>query len=202
MRQWLAEHAPLLDERVDTEQMMQLRRALVGAEPQLRHDLTALRIRVLEVALGAAGYTPDDAASLARSAFDVFYAARNEVQWFDDVEPLFRRLSARGLVLGGLSNGNADFERTGLSRWFAFHFCSADVGSSKPAPDMFHAALERAGVPAPEALHVGDSLEHDVAGARAANVAAVWLTRETVDGEAPDGVARIRSLHELDALLD
>ena len=49
-----------------------------------------------------------------------------------------------------------------------------------------------------EAVHVGDSLENDVAGARAAGIRPVLVAR---DGAAPGGVEAIRSLAELPALL-
>ena len=49
-----------------------------------------------------------------------------------------------------------------------------------------------------EAVHVGDSLENDVAGARAAGIRPVLVAR---DGAAPGGVEAVRSLAELPALL-
>ena len=44
---------------------------------------------------------------------------------------------------------------------------SAVVGEAKPAPAVFEAGLRLAGCDAAEALFVGDSVENDVAGARA-----------------------------------
>jgi putative hydrolase of the HAD superfamily len=58
-------------------------------------------------------------------------------------------------------------------------------------------------VPVHAAVHVGDSLEHDVAGAQAAGWKAVWLNRDGVPngtGLRPD--AEIASLHELDTVVD
>jgi putative hydrolase of the HAD superfamily len=54
---------------------------------------------------------------------------------------------------------------------------SAEIGRPKPAPEIFHAALESVGVTAAQAIHVGDSPEQDVAGARAAGIAPVLLRR-------------------------
>jgi putative hydrolase of the HAD superfamily len=75
---------------------------------------------------------------------------------------------------------------------------SAEVGVGKPGPAIFERALAIAGVEAGEAVHVGDSLENDVAGARAAGIRPVFVAR---DGGAPAGVEAIRSLAELPALL-
>ncbi len=202
MRAWLGRHAPRLSAQVDDQRMGAIRHDILAANPDLAHDLTALRIAVLRSALERAGYRPAAARRMAQQAFDVFFTARNEVTWFDDVAPVLSRLRASGLVLGGLSNGNADFERTGLARYFAFHVSAADVGRGKPAPDMFHAAMAQAGVSADQMVHVGDSVEHDVAGAVAARVRAVWLNRSGARATLPDGVLQIRSLHELSPLLD
>jgi putative hydrolase of the HAD superfamily len=52
---------------------------------------------------------------------------------------------------------------------------STRVGVTKPDPGIFHRALEHAGVNAAEAVHIGDMLSTDVAGARAAGIAPVHL---------------------------
>lgn len=72
---------------------------------------------------------------------------------------------------------------------------SAEHGTAKPDPTIFHAALELAGGVAPEhALHVGDSLEADVDGARAAGIEPVLVVRD--GGPAPAGVRVARDLRE------
>jgi FMN phosphatase YigB (HAD superfamily) len=63
---------------------------------------------------------------------------------------------------------------------------------------MFERGLELARVRPEQAVHVGDSLENDVAGARAVGIRAVLVAR---DGAAPQGVETVRSLAELPALL-
>ena len=75
---------------------------------------------------------------------------------------------------------------------------SADVGAAKPDPALFHRALELAGVPAAGAVHVGDSVENDVEGARAAGIRALMLVRQ---GDPPAGVEAVRSLAELPSLI-
>ena len=75
---------------------------------------------------------------------------------------------------------------------------SAEVGAAKPDRAIFERALDVARAEPGEAVHVGDSLENDVAGARAAGIRPVLVAR---DGAAPGGVEAIRSLAELPALL-
>ena len=60
---------------------------------------------------------------------------------------------------------------------------SEEVGFRKPRPEIFRTALAGLGVEAAEALHIGDSLEADVAGASGAGITTVWLTRRVSDPE-------------------
>ena len=54
---------------------------------------------------------------------------------------------------------------------------SEDVRSYKPRPELFTAALESAGVSAEYALHVGDSVTSDVAGAAKLGIPVAWVNR-------------------------
>ena len=75
---------------------------------------------------------------------------------------------------------------------------SAVAGAAKPDPALFEAALELAGCDASDAIHVGDSLENDVAGAMAAGIAPVLVAREGApEAHVPRGVPVVRSLVEL-----
>ncbi len=76
---------------------------------------------------------------------------------------------------------------------------SAEVGAAKPDPAVFVAALRVMEGEPGAALHVGDSFENDVAGARAAGVRAVLIARDGT--AATPGVEMIRSLSELFSLL-
>ena len=122
---------------------------------------------------------------------------------FAEVPATLARWRARGLRLVVASNWDVSLhevlERTGLRVLLDGVATSAQVGSAKPAGELFAAALELAGAQAAEAVHVGDSLEEDVAGARAAGIEAVWLRRERHrDLQAPAGVTVIATLDELD----
>jgi putative hydrolase of the HAD superfamily len=75
---------------------------------------------------------------------------------------------------------------------------SAEVGAAKPDPAMFERALELAGAAPDHAVHVGDSVENDVSGARAAGIRAILVQR---DGDPPADVEAVSALSELPALL-
>jgi putative hydrolase of the HAD superfamily len=121
---------------------------------------------------------------------------------YPDVVPALRGLRDRGQRLVVVSNWDCSLpwwlERAGLAGLLDGTVSSAAVGQAKPAAAVFAEGLRVAGVRADEALHVGDSLEADLEGARGAGVRAALLVRE---GEPPAGVATIRSLAELPSLI-
>lgn len=94
---------------------------------------------------------------------------------FTEAVPTLAALQAKGIRLGILSHvpwpGDACrrwFVRHGLAPHLAFYSLSCEVGRIKPHPAHFAHALELAGVPAHEILHVGDHPMRDVAGAQRA----------------------------------
>jgi HAD superfamily hydrolase (TIGR01549 family) len=122
---------------------------------------------------------------------------------FADAAPALAVIRARGTRVVVVSNWDYSLsevlERVGLGDELDAVVVSAVVGAKKPDRRIYDAALAAAGCGPAEALHVGDSVVDDVAGARAAGIEAVLLQRE---GEPPDGSFRaIRSLSELPALL-
>lgn len=54
---------------------------------------------------------------------------------------------------------------------------SGDVGVHKPDPAIFRIALDKLSSTPREAIHVGDSLRDDMAGANAAGLRSVWVNR-------------------------
>ena len=118
---------------------------------------------------------------------------------YPEVPEALARLRDGGARLAVVSNWDVSLhevlERTRLRPLVDAVVISAELGVAKPDPAIFRAALERLGASADGALHVGDSLEHDVAGARAAGLDAVLVSRN--GAPAPDGVPVVRSLAEL-----
>ena len=54
---------------------------------------------------------------------------------------------------------------------------SEDCRSYKPRPEMFDWALSLLNLPAEDVLHVGDSLDNDVRGAKGIGLATLWINR-------------------------
>jgi len=66
----------------------------------------------------------------------------------------------------------------GILRNFSSTIFSDEIGYCKPHEVVFKAALDELGVKPAEAVHVGDLLRTDVAGAKAMGMRAVWLETE------------------------
>lgn len=201
MRDWLAEQDPAVHETYLGEQTADRRQRLVTDNPSLKHDLSALRTAIMRATALAAGRTPAAANHLAEAAFEVFITARHEVEYFEGAIEVLSALSQR-YTLGALTNGNAAIDRLGLDKYFTFAFCSADVGASKPAPNMFHAALKHSGVAPERAVHIGDHLVDDIAGASAVGMRTILVeikehTRMKPDAQPGTPTGRVSHLSEL-----
>ena len=119
---------------------------------------------------------------------------------FDDVLPTFEVLKRRSLVLGLISNIDRDImpscQKLGLASYLDFVVTSHEVGSEKPHPPIFLAALQLAGVKASEAMYVGDHYTTDIVGARKIGMEGVLLDRYSLFEEVTD-CPRIKTLAEL-----
>ncbi len=111
------------------------------------------------------------------------YLVNYESAWtiFPDVLPCLDRLAS--VPLGIITNGQTGQQRSKLARFdlsrrFEHIFISEECGLRKPDREIFSAACNAAGVPPGDALHIGDSYEVDVCGARGAGLQGVWLDRQ------------------------
>jgi putative hydrolase of the HAD superfamily len=171
LHDWMREHSPATAAMYPVEAMRELRERLYHAHPHLHHDLSALRRLTLHEALHTSGASLD----LLEPAYEVFYAARNQVECYPDAIDALARIAAR-VPVAALSNGNADLERIGLAHHFAFQLGSREHGAAKPEASIFHAACTRLGVAPAQVLHVGDHADMDVAGAMPPACAAAGST--------------------------
>jgi putative hydrolase of the HAD superfamily len=194
---WLEVHYPAIPSRYDFDTLIDHRVHHFGAHPDWHHDLTHLRKEWLRGLADEVGYDH----SLVDSGFEVFWMARNEVEFFEQSEDVLDRLT--GLYrLGSMTNGNADVHHIGIGHYFDFVITSAEIGQPKPHPDIYQAAIELSGVPAEQLLHVGDDPVRDIQGASALGIRTVWINMKNEPwpgGEKPD--AMIQNISELPNLL-
>jgi putative hydrolase of the HAD superfamily len=170
-----------------------------GRDEASLRELRLRCARVLGDALPAAAGRLEDDALLASLLAALRFRA------FADAPVALAALRRRGVRVAVVSNWDVSLpgvlRDVGLLERLDAVLTSAQVGAAKPDPAIFTAALARVGVSAPQAVHVGDSLEQDVCGARASGLRAILLRR---GGDGPDapGVPVIASLAALPGLVD
>jgi putative hydrolase of the HAD superfamily len=117
---------------------------------------------------------------------------------FDDVVPALARLREEGVKTAVVSNWSPALPRLlaglGLAPDLDAVVVSAVERTEKPEPGIFTLALRRLGVPASEALHVGDDPVKDVGGAQSAGIAARLLDRSARDPTAWRSLAPLAEL--------
>src|ERR1043166_8575773 len=117
------------------------------------------------------------------------FAAPEAWRVFKDVHPALATLRQGPLKLGVISNWDERLRpllaSLKLSSYFEVIVISIEAGFTKPAREIFDRAASLLSVPAQTILHVGDSLEEDFAGARAAGFLAVLLDREGTQSSVP-----------------
>lgn len=181
MHAWLDAQVPEYRQAVTTDVLLQIRQQVLTDKPEYGHDVSALRREVLFRGMQHLDMSSQDARAQAEGAFSAFFEARQQVVFFEHALEALEHLAGK-YQLAALTNGNAHVEKIGLDRYFSFAFSSADVSASKPAPDIFHAALDRAGVQADESIHVGDNLLDDVHGAGSVGMHTIWVKHSSQEG--------------------
>ncbi len=136
---------------------------------------------------------------------EVFQVFEDPKTWklYPETEAVLRQLKAQGLELGIISNFDSRLfpvlRGLGIEQFFDTITISSLSQAAKPAPKIFHLALEKHAVDPEDAVHVGDSLKEDVEGATKAGLTSVLIDRSEV--EVAPGIHRIRSLDQLQSLL-
>jgi HAD superfamily hydrolase (TIGR01549 family) len=101
---------------------------------------------------------------------------------FPEVQRVLGSLQDRGYTLGIISNISCRLpellKQLGIAPYFDFAIASDVFGVSKPDSRIFEEALRRGNVDASRAIHVGDSYEADVVGARNAGITPILIDRE------------------------
>ena len=203
LRGWLDEHIPDYGRRLNPDAILALRSLALAEQPQLAHDVSALRRDVLYRGMRQCGLSEQDARSFAQAAFNEFLEARQQVVLFEGALDVLDRLAAR-YRLGALTNGNADIARIGIDRYFSFALNAADVGASKPAPEMFNEALRKAKARPHQGIHIGDHLVDDIEGANSAGMHSIWMnhTGAALESHHSRPTREARALSELVAAVE
>ncbi len=122
-----------------------------------------------------------------------------------DAPAVLDTLRDAGCKLGLISNTflpphvmDRHLDELGLSEYFPVRVYSSALKHRKPHPRIFAAALSELDVEAARAVYVGDSYDHDIAGATRSGMRAVWKPIEGANGHRlPEGAKMIGRLGDL-----
>ena len=147
---------------------------------RLRKCSQRYREQVFLIALHAQRSRISNSKIVARSLAQQFSLIRRQQQrLFPKTREVLEQLSSQ-FKLGLLTNGAPDLQRekiaaSGCEDLFSAIVISGEHGIGKPEPAIFEHLLKELGVASSEAMMVGNSLERDIAGARATGVVSVWM---------------------------
>lgn len=172
---WLNIHAPKAALLSDNHSFISYaRNEIIKAFPRHVHDLSFIRKQLIARLLCESG----ESENLTLPAFNVFYAARQKVDFFNDALP-FLKFAATRYPLIALSNGNADIHLVGLGDLFCTSIHAHHVGAAKPDIKIFLEVVKYCKLDASEILHIGDDQVLDVQGAIDAGMQSAWINRHS-----------------------
>jgi putative hydrolase of the HAD superfamily len=149
------------------------------------------------------GYDCDVSSPLVVGATDAFCERfMRFVKIDENTESTLRKLHGR-FKLGIVSNFAIPecvtrlLERHGLDKLFDVVIVSGAVNKRKPHPEIFQKALQKLGVSAEETVFVGDTVDADVQGAKAAGMKTIYVERRPqveAENACPDQTIKSLSL--------
>lgn len=171
------------------------------AADSLLESLMTIMMRQCEFIkeLGIQEHVEQVAWELLQSGHPLFAATNATL--YDDVIPTLHHLRDKGFKLVIVSNWETPLEplteRLGISHYFDAIVASHDmrVRSEKPDPHIFNYALTAVEASAEETVHIGDTYESDIVGARNVGIRPILLDRDGTQAGRCDET--IRSLSEL-----
>lgn len=203
MYQWLEQHHPQVTTLYSPEKFLTYRLQMAASKPQLAVQVSAMRIEVLRLICLEAGLQAEQASSAAKQAFAVFYHERSQLAFYPDALATVEQLAQRYKLIA-LTNGNADLKLIGIDHLFKAYLNADIVGTAKPNPKMFTAALEIAQVSAEQCVHIGDCPNNDVLAAKNVGMKAIWVNANQLAWQAtkhkPDAV--VQHVREIPAILE
>ena len=109
---------------------------------------------------------------------------------FNDVLAILEMLKERQFILGLITNATKEaiaiHRKLGLEPYLDFIVTSEEARSDKPEPTIFRLALEKAGVAAVAAVHVGDQYQLDAVGAKGVGIKPILIDRYSLYTEVTD----------------
>lgn len=143
-------------------------------QPELVHDISALRIESYYLGFLALNLPAADAREQALLAMRQFNVVRSDITVPESVHALLAAL-ANQFPLVAISNGNVNTQSIGIESYFDAIYHAGKNLRQKPDVDMFALACQKLSIHPGELLHVGDCGRADVFGAISAGCQSAWL---------------------------
>ena len=126
-----------------------------------------------------------------------------KTNFYPCIDELLKGLSSKYKV-AMISNTMSDqprmlLEEADLAQYFDLLICSRDLEIRKPNPKIFRYVLDKIGAKPSETVHVGDSVEADMYGARDVGITGVWIK---APNQAPWSGYAINNICDLPRMLD
>ncbi|WP_088105640.1 HAD family hydrolase [Halalkalibacter urbisdiaboli] len=98
---------------------------------------------------------------------------------FPNLIGMLDELKRNNIRLGMITNGKRQFQMDniqalGIEAYFDVILVSETEGIKKPAPQIFHRALEKLNVASINSVYIGDHPDNDIQGAQNAGMKAIW----------------------------
>jgi len=162
------------------------RQQAIEKQPNLVHDVVAVRFETYFLALKSLGLAEDIAKQHAQMALDHFISLRSNFVVPNSSHQLLASLS-KVVPLIAISNGNVDTKALKIDQYFKYIYHAGFQGDSnsrllkqKPESDMFTLACENLRISPQQLLHVGDCGYADIEGALRAQCQTAWLPKYKV----------------------
>jgi putative hydrolase of the HAD superfamily len=130
-----------------------------------------------------------------------FFADPSAWELYPDTIESLEKLKSFSFSLGIVSNWNSSLKRIveglNLTHYFDFILSSAEAGWKKPSPKIFEIALKMAAVEPWRVVHVGDTYQADVLGARNAGIRGIMLDRRSGTHHDHEVITGLLEIHPL-----
>jgi len=153
---------------------LEYRQKAIAMQPELKHDVTALRLTSYYLGCCALGMIKAEAKVKAQQAMDHFIELRSDFEVPEASHQLLKYLGSK-VPLVAISNGNVDTDKIAISQHFSHIYHAGKGVLKKPSEDMFVRACQALNIQPRELLHVGDCGHADVLGGSWAGCQTAWF---------------------------
>ncbi len=168
---WIASGFPKV--KYGELEIKRAREKILQEKPEIGFQFTRMRKAILKEIFEPYLKNPSTAEEISQKGVEVFIKARSEVVLFPEVERTLEELATK-YELGIITNGNADIKNMKISKYFSFSISAEEIGTPKPQPEIFLAALRLTKVDSKDFVYVGDDLVNDIDGAKNVGMTTIW----------------------------